>query len=127
MIGPVEEAGVFDFLVFAYAVEAHGLGEEDVADEGVVGRGGLATVLPVALIEDELERPGAAVEDEAIALHGNGAERGVAPDGVEHGAFGVEEFQLDVDDGGLDGAPEEVVAEVVDAGVREGDAPVELS
>ena len=50
-VGPIEIARIFDLLVLADAVEAHRLGQLDVAAQGVVVGRGQPGLRPVALVE----------------------------------------------------------------------------
>ena len=66
-VGPVQVARVLDLLVLAHAVEAHRLGELDVAPQRVVARRGQQRVGPVALVEHHAQQVGPAVQHEAVA------------------------------------------------------------
>ena len=77
-VGPVQVARVLDLLVLAHAVEAHGLGQLDVAAQRArVGRG-QAALRPVALVEDHAQGLHPPVQQEPVALDAHRAQGGVA-------------------------------------------------
>jgi hypothetical protein len=92
----------------------------------VVVGGGEARVGPVALVEDESEGVGLAVEDETVAQQGDRPHRGVTLDGVEGSALAVDELDLGVDEVGRVGVPEQLVAVIVDPRVRQRDPAAHL-
>jgi hypothetical protein len=113
--------------MLADAVEPHGLDELHVVPEGVVVRRGEARLGPVALVEHQAQKVGAAVEDQPVPLDGDRAQGGIADHLVEElAAFGPE-LELGLDERRARRAPEQLVAEVVDAGVGQGDAAVDLA
>jgi hypothetical protein len=103
--------------VLAHAVEAHRLRQLDVAAVGVVVGRGQTTLRPVALVEHELERERAAVEDESVCAERDRSHRGVAAGRVEQVAARVDQLELRVDQLWRGRAPQQRVALVVDAGV----------
>ena len=124
-VGPVEVARVLDLLVLANAVEAHRLGELDVLPEGLVARRRHERVGPVALVEHHAQQVGPAVEHEAIAQDRDRAQRGVRGELVDHGVAG-EQAHRRVEQRRPLRAPQQLVAEVVDARIGEDDEAIGL-
>lgn len=108
-------------------VEAHRLGQLDVALEGGVVGGRHPRARPITLVEDHPQGIRPAVQQQAIAVGAKRSERGVAPRGVDASTLVVDQIDLGLQQGGLRGAPQELVAEVVDPGIRQRDAAVNLS
>src|SRR5205807_6744700 len=68
-------ARILDLLVLADAVETHRLCELDVVLQCLVIGRGHAALRPIALIEDEPHQVRPAVQEKAIALHGDRSDR----------------------------------------------------
>ena len=128
-IGPVEIARVLDLLMLADAVEAHLPWPARRRACNAASSGAVRPLFrPVALIEHHAQQIRPAVEQEAVALHG-GTERSAVYDShlVDELAAFAPELELHVDQVRRVRTPEQLVARIVDARIRQGDAAMDFA
>jgi hypothetical protein len=124
---PREPAGILELLVLSDAVEPHRPRQLHVRPKrGVVGRR-QSSGRPVSLIQHESKRIRPVVEHHAVALRGDGTQRGVARDLVHELAAPGPELQLSLDERRRLRAPQQLVAVIVDPRVRQGDPPMDFA
>ncbi|EEF23642.1 conserved hypothetical protein, partial [Ricinus communis] len=126
LVGPVQVARILDLLVLAHAVEAHQLGQFDVALQVLVGRCRHERLVPVALVQHEAQRIRAAVQQQAVAVDVERAQRRVRLDVVDDLVAAAQDH-LGVQQRGALGAPQQLVTGIVDAGVGQRDLAVRLA
>ena len=126
-VGPVQVARVLDLLVLAHAVEAHRLGQLDVAAQRVVVRRRQQRVGPVALVEHHAQQVRPAVEHEAIAQDRRPSAARCTSANSSITSSPREQLHGRVEQGRPLGAPQQLVAEVVDAGIGRGRCAVRLA
>ena len=125
-VGPIQVARVLDLLMLAHAIEAHRLGQFDVAPQGIVGRRGQQRVGPVALVKHHAQGIWTTVEHEAVAADMRRAQRRVRPHPVEHD-IAVAQDDFRIQQSRPLGAPQQLVTGVVDARVGQADLAMRLA
>jgi hypothetical protein len=85
------------------------LGEQNIAPKRVVGGGGESAFRPIALVKDHAQPVRAPVEQKAVTVHTCRSNRGVALRSVEDLVGAVQKLELDLDQRGRLGAPQQFV------------------
>src|SRR5437588_1298272 len=104
--------------MLADSVKPHSLGEHNIAPQGLVAGGGKPSIRPIALVENHHQWKGSPVQNEAVALNPERAERGVAFHMVDQVAIFGLKLQLGADQCRSGRTPEKLVSIIIDSGVR---------
>ncbi len=76
-VGPIEKSRTLDLLMLTHSVEAHRLGQFDIAANRLIVGRRQTGLWPITLIQHHAQRIRAAVQNEPVSLNRDRAQRGI--------------------------------------------------